>query len=96
MPQTLLDWVKRVEVDSGVREGVTSGEAQRVKGLERKKLRSVSTEPAAAQIGESIDAAPRAFNNAVIGRGMGAELGDRLGYAAGATSRDYPPSSATT
>ena len=41
VPQTLLDWVKRAEVDSGVRPGVTSSEAQRVKELERenKELR---------------------------------------------------------
>ena len=41
VPQTLLEWVKRVEVDSGTREGVTSAEAQRVKDLERevKELR---------------------------------------------------------
>ena len=41
VPQTLLDWVKRVEVDTGVREGVTTSEAQRVKELERenKELR---------------------------------------------------------
>ena len=41
VPQTLLEWVKRVEVDAGVREGVTISEAQRVKDLERenKELR---------------------------------------------------------
>ena len=41
VPQTLLEWVKRVEVDTGQREGVTSTEAQRVKDLERevKELR---------------------------------------------------------
>ena len=41
VPQTLLEWVKRVEVDSGVREGITTTEAQRVKDLERenKELR---------------------------------------------------------
>lgn len=41
VPQTLLEWVKRVEVDAGVREGVTMSEAQRVKDLERenKELR---------------------------------------------------------
>ena len=41
VPQTLLEWVKGVEVDGGVREGVTSSEAQRVKDLEReaKELR---------------------------------------------------------
>ncbi|MDB5751758.1 MAG: transposase family protein [Ramlibacter sp.] len=41
VPQTLLEWVKRVEVDAGVREGVTTCEAQRVRDLERevKELR---------------------------------------------------------
>lgn len=41
VPQTLLDWVKRHEVDAGVRDGVTSDEAKRVKELERevKELR---------------------------------------------------------
>jgi transposase len=41
VPQTLLSWVKRVEIDTGVREGVTTSEAQRVKELERenKELR---------------------------------------------------------
>ena len=41
VPQTLLEWVKRQEIDSGVRDGVTTAEAQRVKELERevKELR---------------------------------------------------------
>jgi len=41
VPQTLLEWVKRQEVDAGVRDGVTTNEAQRVKDLERevKELR---------------------------------------------------------
>jgi transposase-like protein len=41
VPQTLHEWVKRVEVDSGVRQGVTSGEVQRMKEPERevKELR---------------------------------------------------------
>jgi transposase len=41
VPQTLLDWVKRQEVDTGVRDGVSTAEAQRVKELERevKELR---------------------------------------------------------
>ena len=41
VPQTLLEWVKREEVDSGTRPGVNSAEAQRVKDLERevKELR---------------------------------------------------------
>ena len=41
VPQTLNEWVKRVEVDTGQRDGVTTAEAQRVKELERevKELR---------------------------------------------------------
>ena len=41
VPQTLLTWVERQEIDSGVRDGVTTGEMQRVKELERevKELR---------------------------------------------------------
>ena len=41
VPQTLLEWVKRVEVDGGVREGITTSQTQRVKDLERevKELR---------------------------------------------------------
>jgi transposase-like protein len=44
VPQTLLDWVKRYEVDSGVRDRVTTAEAQRVKELERevKELRQAN------------------------------------------------------
>ena len=41
VPQTLLEWVKRREIDSGAREGVSSAEHERVKALERevKELR---------------------------------------------------------
>ena len=41
VPQTLNEWVKRVELDSCVRDGVTSAEARRVKELKRevKELR---------------------------------------------------------
>ena len=35
VPQTLLEWVKRVETDAGSRPGTTSAEAQRIKELER-------------------------------------------------------------
>ena len=35
VPQTLNEWIKRVVVDTGVRVGVTTAEAQRVKELER-------------------------------------------------------------
>lgn len=41
VPQTLLDWVKRTEIDAGSRPGTTTTEAQRIKDLERenKELR---------------------------------------------------------
>jgi transposase-like protein len=41
VPQTLLEWVKRAEVDVGERPGTTTVEAQRMKDLERenKELR---------------------------------------------------------
>ncbi|UOB05879.1 IS3 family transposase [[Acidovorax] ebreus] len=41
VPQTLNEWVKRAEIDAGMREGITTSEAQRVKDLERevKELR---------------------------------------------------------
>ncbi len=41
MPQTLLEWVKRAEIDAGDRPGTTTAEAQRMKKLERenKELR---------------------------------------------------------
>ena len=34
-PHTLLDWVKKTEVDSGTRAGVPSDVAERLKALER-------------------------------------------------------------
>jgi len=41
VPQTLLEWVKRAEVDAGSRPGTTTAEMQRIKELERenKELR---------------------------------------------------------
>ncbi len=41
VPQTLLEWVKRVEIDSGQRDGLTTTERERIKALERevKELR---------------------------------------------------------
>lgn len=44
VPQTLNELVKRAEVDAGTRECVTTGNAQRVKELERevKELRRVN------------------------------------------------------
>jgi 3-isopropylmalate dehydratase small subunit len=35
VPPTLLEWVKKAKVDSGVREGVTSSEREQLKALER-------------------------------------------------------------
>ncbi len=41
VPQTLNEWVKKSEIDSGARDGVTSEERERIKALERenKELR---------------------------------------------------------
>jgi transposase len=41
VPQTLNEWVRRHEVDAGMRGGVTSEERERIKALERevKELR---------------------------------------------------------
>jgi transposase len=41
VPQTLLDWVKRDEVDNGQRDGQSTSERERIKALERevKELR---------------------------------------------------------
>ena len=41
VPQTLNEWVKKAEVDSGLRVGTTTSDAQRIKELERevKELR---------------------------------------------------------
>ena len=41
VPQTLHDWVKKAEIDSGQRPGTTTSDAQRIKELERevKELR---------------------------------------------------------
>ena len=41
VPQTLLEWVRRAEIDAGARPGMTTAETQRIKDLERenKELR---------------------------------------------------------
>ena len=43
-PQTLHDWVRKHEVETGMRDGVTSAERERVKALERevKELRKAN------------------------------------------------------
>jgi transposase-like protein len=40
-PQTLLEWVKKHEIGSGLRDGITTEERERIKALERenKELR---------------------------------------------------------
>ena len=35
VPQTLLEWVKREEVKSGQRDGLSTSERERIKALER-------------------------------------------------------------
>lgn len=35
VPQTLHDWLRKHEIDTGMRDGVTSAERDRVKALER-------------------------------------------------------------
>ncbi len=35
VPQTLHDWVRRHEIDTGMRDGVTRAERDRIKALER-------------------------------------------------------------
>lgn len=35
MPQTLNEWVKRDEIDTGARAGITATDLQRLKELER-------------------------------------------------------------
>lgn len=41
VPQTLHEWVKKSEIDSGTRNGITSDESESIKALERenKELR---------------------------------------------------------
>jgi len=41
VPQTLHDWVRKHEIDTGMRDGVTNNERERLKALERenKELR---------------------------------------------------------
>jgi transposase-like protein len=41
VPQTLHDWVKKHEIDTGLRDGITSEERERINALERevKELR---------------------------------------------------------
>ncbi len=51
--QTLLDWVKRDEVDRGERDGVSTVERERIKALERevKELRRTNEILKLARVG---------------------------------------------
>jgi transposase-like protein len=44
VPQTLHEWVRKHEIDTGLRDGVTSDERERIKALERenKELRKAN------------------------------------------------------
>lgn len=44
VPQTLHDWVRKHEIDTGLRDGVTTDERERLKALERevKELRKAN------------------------------------------------------
>ena len=44
VPQTLHEWVKRDQIDAGVRDGVTTSEREQLKALERevKELRKAN------------------------------------------------------
>ena len=44
VPQTLHEWVKRDQIDTGVREGITTSEREQMKALERevKELRKAN------------------------------------------------------
>jgi transposase-like protein len=44
VPQTLHEWVRKHEIDSGMRDGITTAEHERVKALERevKELRKAN------------------------------------------------------
>ena len=44
VPQTLNEWVKRSQIDAGAREGLSSGERERLRHLERenKELRKAN------------------------------------------------------
>jgi transposase len=61
--ETLRGWVRRSEVDSGSRPGITTGEAERIKELERenKELRRANEilKAASAFFARELDPQPR-------------------------------------
>jgi transposase len=79
-PQTLHDWVKKAEVDSGKRAGVPSETADKLKALEReaRELRQANDLPGFGQISNK-----NALDSVNILRLFGnlskIEIGDRIG-----------------
>jgi len=61
--ETLRKWVRRAEIDDGLRPGITSAEAQRIKELERevKELRRANEilKAASAFFARELDPQPR-------------------------------------
>jgi transposase-like protein len=62
-PETLRQWVRRAETDSGMRPGLTSGERERMRELERenRELRRANEilKSAAAFFGAELDRRPK-------------------------------------
>ncbi len=62
-PETLRKWVRRAETDDGLRAGLTTGERERLKMLERevRELRRANEilKSAAAFFGAELDRQPR-------------------------------------
>lgn len=63
VPATLLDWVKRSEIDSGTPDGTSTNERERMKALERenKELRRAN---------EILKSASAFFAQATLDRGL--------------------------
>ena len=57
-PETLRAWVRRAEVDSGVRGGMTSDERERLKALERENKELRLAEEAAAAMASALKGPP--------------------------------------
>ncbi len=67
VPNTLLEWVKKAEVDSGLREGITTDEREQIKALERenRELRPASEMLAQAGIEPSVGSRGDSYDNAL-------------------------------
>ena len=49
MPQTLNDWVKQQEIDTGTQDGLSTDERERIKSLER-EVKEMTSLPAKANV----------------------------------------------